>query len=285
MELAGGGIIRQHLAHVLFRESGQLVEFGGEGVVGADVESAGQVVHRYGAYTGDETPLDGGVGTRLHGVEEAAQIARTVRFALVAVQAGGFGQYLVGEVVVLVDEEEDLLTCFIALLVEVVQLLHGSLLLVHLLLDVFGQILGIYVTEEVEFGVVMRVERLAVAVQLGIHYGEVQVNHEVGVSLLRGMLADVESAVLFFEIRLVAHVIVVVQHGDGETFAEPPWTDVEEVLVGILYHGDKTGFVHVVTIVFADIDKVHHSVGNTLALGPFVHGNQGFDWHKCTNLI
>ena len=69
VEVAGGGVIGQHLPYFLFRESYHFVEFWGERVIGTDVEAASEVVHRNRADTGDETALDTGIGSCFHLVE------------------------------------------------------------------------------------------------------------------------------------------------------------------------------------------------------------------------
>ncbi len=78
VEVAGGGVIGQHLPYFLFRESYHFVEFWGERVIGTDVEAASEVVHCNRADTGDETALDTGIGSCFHLVEEGAQIAFTM---------------------------------------------------------------------------------------------------------------------------------------------------------------------------------------------------------------
>ena len=55
-------IIGQHLAHFLLCESYHLVEAEGKGVVGADVESAREVIEGHGTYSCDEDSLDRRIG-------------------------------------------------------------------------------------------------------------------------------------------------------------------------------------------------------------------------------
>jgi hypothetical protein len=57
------------------------------------------------------------------------------------------------------------------------------------------------------------------------------------------------------------------QHRDGQTLAETARTDIEKELVGLFYHGDKTGLVHIITIVTTDIHEVHHPIRNAFAIG------------------
>ena len=44
VELVLGGVVFEHGTHFFLRESRQLIELGAQSVVGADVESTGQVV-------------------------------------------------------------------------------------------------------------------------------------------------------------------------------------------------------------------------------------------------
>ena len=105
MKRAGGRIIGQHFAYFLFRETHHLIEIRCERVVGADVESAGQIVHDHGTYTGDEATLDTGVGSCFHLVEEGAQIAFAMCLVGVTMQTLRIGEDGIGKVVVLIDEE------------------------------------------------------------------------------------------------------------------------------------------------------------------------------------
>ena len=54
---------------------------------------------------------------------------------------------------------------------------------------------------------------------------------------------------------------------NGQTLAEPTRTDIEKELVGLFYHGDKTGLINIITIVLTDIYKIHHPLRNALAIG------------------
>ena len=114
------GIIGQHLAHFPLCESHHLVKFRREGVVGAYIEAAGEVVHRHGTYSCDKTALDAGIGSRLHLVEEGAQVTFAVRLIGVTVQAFGVSENSICEVVVLIDKEIHLLSGTLASLIKVI---------------------------------------------------------------------------------------------------------------------------------------------------------------------
>ena len=82
-----------------------MVELLREGIVGTDVEAAGEVVHRNRADAGDETALDAGIGSCFHLVEEGAQIAFAMCLVGVTMQTLRIGEDGIGKVVVLIDEE------------------------------------------------------------------------------------------------------------------------------------------------------------------------------------
>ena len=63
------------------------------------------------------------------------------------------------------------------------------------------------------------------------------------------------------------------EHGDRQALSEPSRANVKEILGRVLYERDIMRFVYVITVVFADIDKVHHSVRNTFALYWLVHNS------------
>ena len=105
IEGAGSGIIGQHLSHFLLRESHHLVELLCEGIVGTNVEAAGEVVHRNRADAGDETALDAGIDSCFHLVEEGAQISFAMCLVGVTMQTLRISEDGIGKVVVLIDEE------------------------------------------------------------------------------------------------------------------------------------------------------------------------------------
>ena len=74
------------------------------------------------------------------------------------------GKNLIGEVVVLIDEEIDFLTNLIALVIEVVQLGDGILLRIQSLLGAFWQEAGIDIDKVVELDVAIRVHTFLVVV-------------------------------------------------------------------------------------------------------------------------
>ena len=99
------GIIVQHLPHLFLRETGHFVEERFQGIVGPDVETAGQVIHRDRTDTGHEESLDGLVGPILDHIVKLADVPLTMRLLAILVEAVRLGQNLVGEVVVFVDQE------------------------------------------------------------------------------------------------------------------------------------------------------------------------------------
>ena len=72
IEWACCGVILQHIPYIFFCESCHFIELWIQRVIGADVESAAEVVHRHGAYAGDETTLDAGIGSGFEFNEKSA---------------------------------------------------------------------------------------------------------------------------------------------------------------------------------------------------------------------
>ena len=269
VEGAVPGVVGEHLAHLLFGEAHHLVELWREGVVGADVESRGEVVHRDGADAGDEAASDAGVGTGLHLVEEGAQVAFAVGLVGVAHQAFGAGEDGVGEVIVLVDEEVQLLSGFLANLAEGVELTDGIGADFQFLHSVGRQQVGVFPAEELEHDAAVRVQSLAVVAQLAGDAGEVEVEHEVGVALRRGVRSDVEAGEEGVELITGAHVVVVLQQVHRKALAEAAGADEEEEAVCFFDQGDEVGFVYVVGVIAADKGEVHHPVGDAATVGEY----------------
>lgn len=80
-----GRIISQHFANFVFGEPHHFVESWREGVVGANIEATGQVIHCYGADTSDKTAFDAGICSGFYFVEEGTQITFFVCLVSVAV--------------------------------------------------------------------------------------------------------------------------------------------------------------------------------------------------------
>ena len=116
----------------------------------------------------------------------------------------------------------------------------------------------------------MRVQPLAVVVQLAADAREVEIEHQIAIAARRGVLPDVQVTEKGFELVAGAHVVVVLQHIQREALAEAARTDEEEEAVRLLYHGDEAGLVHIIIIVLADIREVHHAVGKSLSAGYYV---------------
>lgn len=130
MKRDGGGIISQHFTDLLLGEAHHFVELRGEGVVGADVEATGQIVHRDGAHARDEIALNARIGTGLYFVEESAQITFLVRFTGVTSQTFGIRKNGVCEMVVFVYKKIDVPAGTFALVIKVIQLFDSPLLFV-----------------------------------------------------------------------------------------------------------------------------------------------------------
>ena len=129
IEGAGSGIIGQHLSHFLLRESHHLVELLRERVVSADIESAGEIVHRNGTDTCD------GIGPCFYLVEKSTQIAFAMCLVGVVAQTLRIGEDSVGEVVIFVDEKINSLTGFVAFRKQIFELADGSVFFVHFFFD------------------------------------------------------------------------------------------------------------------------------------------------------
>ena len=228
MELEVLAVVGEHLSHFSLRESNHLVETVVQGIVGADVEAAGEVVECHGTDTRDEDTLDTRISARLDGVEEGTQVARTVRLSLVFIQTGGIGEDVVGEVVVLVNEEINLCICLARFPIQMVKLFHTTVLFVHFLLDALGQVLLIDIAEIIEFRIAYRIQCTAVIAQVGIDHGKVEIDDKILVVVRRWMLADIQVAIESFELILLIDIIIMTEHRHGKALAEAFGADEEK---------------------------------------------------------
>ena len=116
----------------------------------------------------------------------------------------------------------------------------------------------------------MRIQPFSVIVQFTDYSGEVEIQHQITISVRGWVLSDVKVAKQRFELILGKYIIIVLQHIYCEAFAETARTNKEEKLVRLFYHGYKPGFVHIITVVAADYCKVHHAVWDTFPVRCYI---------------
>ena len=215
VEIEGIGIVSEHFAHFFLREARHLVKLVCQGVVGADIETAGQIIHSNRTNTRYEYSLQGGIGCRLDSIEEFTEISRSMGFCLIAVEAIRLCQNGIGEMIVLVNEEIHLLSGLLAFLAEIVQLLCCTILLVHLFFQVGWQILCIHIAEVVKLCVAMRIKSLLVILKIGIYHGKVERDNQIGIMLRCRIFTDIQSSKQF--LKPVSHidVIILLEHGES----------------------------------------------------------------------
>ena len=181
-------IIVEHLTYFLLGEAHHGIELAMHGVVGADIKSAGEVIHRHGAHTGDEGSTNGTTATALHYVKKLAEGSRTMSLRLVGLFDGRIGQNVIGEVVVLVDEEVDLLTNFFGLAACIIEHVTSRALLRKTLQRPFWQKVGILLNEVFDVPPAIVVHALLVAFKLARDHRKVKIEHQILVMFLGGML-------------------------------------------------------------------------------------------------
>ena len=68
------------------------------------------------------------------------------------------------------------------------------------------------------------------------------------------------------ELILGVHIVVVLQHIQGQTFAKTMGTNKEEEPIRTLYQWDERGFIHVIIIITTDNREVHHAIRQQSAI-------------------
>ena len=66
------------------------------------------------------------------------------------------------------------------------------------------------------------------------------------------------------------------QHTQGQAFAEATGTDEEEEAVRLFYQRDIRSLVHIIIIVETDVLEVHHAVGESLPVWYYIFHNSSF---------
>lgn len=74
----------------------------------------------------------------------------------------------------------------------------------------------------------MRIQPFAVIMQLSANAGEIEIKHQIRVTVACGMLPDIEVTEQGIEFVTGGYVVIMLQHIQSQTLSEPPRTDKEE---------------------------------------------------------
>ena len=259
-------IVGQHLPHFFLRKSRHLVKLGAQGIVGADVETTGQIIHRHRTDTCYENTLQGCTCSRLHRIKEETQIAFAMRLLAITGHILRLSKDLIGKMVVLIYEEIDLLTNFITYFANILQLIDTSLLLVHFLLDIFRKILLINITENIVADITGSIQTILIIVDTSRHYREIQIQHQIGITLWGWILTNIKITKELFKLILLVHIIVILEHRKGKALAEAARANIKEKLICCLYFFYKRSLIHIIAIILSYILKIHHAIRDALAI-------------------
>ena len=144
-------------------------------------------------------------------------------------------EYVVGEVVILVDNQVKLESPLLGGHPYLVELAHGGLLVKHALhhLRLVEPLVGI--DERVNLSTTIPIEILFQVLQSAPHQREVEVQHQEAVPVLRGVFGHVETLEKLREVVLLVDVVVGLEHVEEQALAESSRAD-EEQEVSCLFH-------------------------------------------------
>ena len=208
VEHAALAVHLEHPSHFRFGEAEQLVELRQQTDVGADVEAAGDVVHRHGRDAGDEQAVHAvGLRAGLQGGEEAAVEATAVCEGVVGVRAA-LGKDGVGEVVVFVDQNVEQDAVVPAVLEQCHELVVDGGLPAQALGDVSRKDGRISCQRTRKRDAAVALEVALQRFEGVVEGGEVEPQHHVAAAIGRGLPADVRAVEHGLEgIGLVAPVV------------------------------------------------------------------------------
>ena len=145
----------------------------------------------------------------------------------VPVQAFGIGEDGIGEMVVFVNKEINLLVGALTLMIKVIELVDRSVFCVQYFLDTLWQKISINIAEVIEADLAMCIQSLTVIMQSALYAGEVEIEYQIAVAVLCGMLSYVEVTIQVIENVAGTHIIIMLQHAQSQAFAETAGTDKE----------------------------------------------------------
>ena len=263
-------IVGQHLTYFFLRKSRHLVKLGAQGIVGTDVETTGQIIHRHRTDTCYENTLQGCTCSRLHRIKEETQIAFAMRLLAITGHILRLSKNLIGKMVVLIYEEIDLLTNFITLLTDILQLVDTPFLLIHFLLDIFRKIQLINITEKIISHVRGSIQTILIIVDTSCNYREIQIQHQKGITLRGWILTYIKITKELLKLILLVHIIVILEHRKGKALAESARANIKEKLICCLYFFYKRSLIHIIAIILSNILEIHHAIRDALAIYAFL---------------
>ena len=250
-------VVLQDAPDVGLAEAEHLVELGLDGDVPADVEAAAEVVEGDGADADHEDALEHALELLEHFAVEAGGVGDSVVY-LVALLV----EHVVGEVVVLVDDEVEAGSAVLGFPVQEVQLLGGGGLLFHLL----GES-GI-VARLVDGGEVVQASAAIVVEVAGEFFahsaaytGEVHVQHLIHALQGCGAAAYPEVAEACPELVLLREVVIGFQHAQEDALTEAAGADEEQVAGLLLQQGQVHGLVYIILVLLHYFGEAGDAVG------------------------
>ena len=255
---------RQDVVHLLVGETAQIVVFIQMGDDLDHVVAAGDIAHDHRGDAGDEDPIQPApLGAGLHGLEKELDDAFAPHQFLVTVDATHLaGHDLVGEVVVFVDDEIELVA---GGGYDVDEIPQRDETIRRVPFDGLWQVVMVIAVETADAAVDMPMERGGdgVRVAIGIDLGEVEPQHEVAVAFRCRISSDFQIPEQFLEPIRPSQIVVVFQHREPKTLAETTRTQEEELIAGLLDEGNTIRAIDVEVVFLTDFLKIREAVGES----------------------
>ena len=236
----------QQVPRLLLGEAQYLVEPGLQTDVRADVEAAGDVVHRDRRHAGDEEALESAVAAprpALQRGEEVPVEAAAVGEGPIRVRAA-MHKHRVGEVVVLVDEHVERNAAIAGVQEQLVELGLNGGGREDAPRSLVGEQIPIPLQCVAQHRVAVGLEALPQGLQGVVEHREVEAQGDVAMAVLRGAPADVSAREDGLERLGAVAVVVVLQQRHPTGLAEAAGTNQKDVAF-FLQVVEKTGLVHV----------------------------------------
>ena len=189
-----------------------------------------------------------------------------MRFVSITSHSLSIREDSISKVVVFINEEIDALIDTSTCLIKKLQLFHRSIFSTQFTQCIRWQTVGIYFAKVFKSGLAMRIQPLTVVVQFAYNSGEIEIEHQIAVTVACGILSDVKVTKQSIELILGAYIIIMLQHTHRQALAKTTRTDKEEKLVRLFYHRNKPCLVYIITVITTDYRVVHHPIGNTFSI-------------------
>ena len=170
-------VLLQHGTYFYLCKSCHLVKTRIEWIIGSYIKTACKIIHRHRTHSCQEYSLDAWICTWLNCVVEGAKISCTMCLRSIVVLTRNLWKYCISEMIILIDEEIETLTCFVTKVAHTIKLFYCSFFLLQFYQGIFRQKPWILLTKRSKDRIAIRIHRLSIGTNFSIDNREIKIQY------------------------------------------------------------------------------------------------------------